>query len=634
MTTPLELARELDVRVEALLSALSELGASPVDYEAPLTAEDEEYLRLRFAPFQKRSFWRSLLGRFRRRPSPEQLDRELFERALPALGAAPPLVSVPPAPAPWDVGEDLSAALAAADTLSLPRTTGERETSPPLTRDEGGHPPAVAGGEAGMESPPESLSTDVLGDIDLSALLGATDLPTAESTQPSGGPEEGDIDLSELLGVAAEPSQAAASAVESTPTPEEMLGLRFESEEGEDDFDLQALLESSVAEPEAAPASKAGGKAKEEPPAVATTPVPTTAPATASATAPLSRWQKVWVGAAAAIMLALAAFVGRYSWVYYQEHRPGGDQRLYDQGVAYLDEEAYDKAAGRLSTLIQNYPDSSLSELAFFKYGEALFGQGKYPAAISTYRRALAFQEQRVKATEAMDYPDILRRQEAQRQIARGMGLSGNYEDAVHEYRQLLELYRNDEIERELKVELAELYSRWGTARGEARPLEMAIGLYQIAAAEHPDAQETVGWYDAAGQAAMALAQLVPASAEEYQADAREALETALAAGDRLGFLPGEEAMLLSRLGRVAEALGDDARTAAAYRRLLSASPELPEEAQAYTGLAQIEMRRAEWHRQEAMRILRRLEARGMAVAVQPPAAGALGDETAVDEKS
>ncbi|MBE7559975.1 hypothetical protein HS125_13955 [bacterium] len=112
-------------------------------------------------------------------------------------------------------------------------------------------------------------------------------------------------------------------------------------------------------------------------------------------------------------MLALAAFVGRYSWVYYQEHRPGGDQRPTTAGRGPPGR-GLTQSRRRLSTLIQNYPDSSLSELAFFKYGEALFGQGKYPAAISTYRRALAFQEQRVKATEAMDYPDILRRQEAQ----------------------------------------------------------------------------------------------------------------------------------------------------------------------------------------------------------------------------
>ncbi|MBE7559976.1 hypothetical protein HS125_13960 [bacterium] len=85
----------------------------------------------------------------------------------------------------------------------------------------------------------------------------------------------------------------------------------------------------------------------------------------------------------------------------------------------------------------------------------------------------------------------------------------------MHEYRQLLELYRNDEIERELKVELAELYSRWGTARGEARPLEMAIGLYQIAAAEHPDAQETVGWTTRPDRAAAALAQLGSGLREE-----------------------------------------------------------------------------------------------------------------------
>ncbi len=609
MTTPLELARELDVRVEALMQSLAEAGGRPLDYEATLSVEDVEHLRARFAAPRRRSIFARVLDRLRRKPNREQIDRELYARAMPDVAdvAAPPQAPAP-ASLPEVPADDALTALSAVELLddSVPEAPAE---------------PAVAAG----------VASDSGGEIDLGALLGAA---TEVAPTPASA-DEGDVDLSALLG--ATPQAAAEPAA----SPEELLGLSFEADQGEEDFDLQALLESSIveAEPAPKPAAKTKAKARDEdldlsqlPPAA---PAPV-APATGR-TAPLSPMQKIWVIAAAAIMLALAGVVGRSYWVYYQEHRPGGDQRLFAQGLGCLEAKQYDKAAERLGKLIQNYPQSPLSEQAFFKYGAALFGQGKYPAAVSTYRRALEFQERRVAATENLDYPDIAQRQEAQVQVARGLALSGNFEDAAEEYDKLLKLYRNDEIERSLKLELAELYSHWGVKRGDSEPLEMSVGLYQIVAAENPRAQATVGWYDAIGQACVALAKLEHASAEAHQRDARDAFRTALSSGAELGFNAGQEESILCELGRACEQLDDDAGTVAAYNQLLERSPDLPQQAQAYTGLSEIEMRKADLHREQALREMRRIEARigtAAAEAVLPSQSRFPGGNEVVEEKS
>lgn len=631
--TPLELARELDTRVEALLRCLAEAGAGELDYESELSELQARYLRARFDPGRGSFFgrlWRRLSARRRAR-----LDRELFERALPTPDLPAQLAeSLPPAPLPaeahsfpslsdpsgeifptgseFEINED--------DLLAMVRESRTEAESPAVPAPE----------EAGWSGSDE-LETNQSGEIDLSALLGAVEesLP-AEESSPS-RVDDGEVDLEGLLSETPAPAAVAEPA-----TPEEMLGLDFGAETEEDDFDLQALLESSIGEPVAEPAPKARADDVELVAPATTAAVEADTPAPEPGR-PYSRMQKMLAVAAGFILLCLVGVLGRYYWIYYQEHRPGGDAALYQRGVAYLEEEQFEKAANRLATLIRNYPESELSERAFFKYADALFGEGKYSAAVANYRRALRFQESRSEALPDVDYPDMAMRRAAQIQIARSLGLAGHFEDAADEYRNLLEIYARDEIARSLEIELADLYFRWGVKRGETEPLERAIGLYQIAAIKYPSMPDGVDWHAAAGRACVEWSLLESASAEEHLAGAREAFETALALGQSLGFAEGEAEEILARLARVGEALGDDELTASAHQRLLELAPSLPQQAEAYTGLARIEMRRAEEHRDEARRMMRRIEARRGQVESLPDAAGPLrllAGEEGLEEKS
>ena len=593
--TPIELARELDLRVEAVMDALRAEGVAGLDYESELVAPQVAAVRRRLAT--RSPWWKRLLARFLRRPSAEELDRELFARATGT--AFPDRARDVPEPS---LGQDLSF-LAPDAEGEMP---GEQRPAPPASVDL------------------RRVEINRSGELDLGSLLGAmgaagfeqvevpAELPEADEEEeipeeveafaeadafvaPS-DEEDDEVDLAALLEGRGETHHVEAGVL----SPEAMLGLELEGDVGDDDFDLQALLDSSFVE--------APGESVEEDEFDLRTELVVEEPRRAAPTAK-SKQRVVLVAAATVVMLASAVFIGRMFWVYYQEHRPGGDEVLYAAGMAALEAGNYPRASDRLGRLIHNYPESGRSEEAFFAYADALFGEGKYPAAVGLYRRALDFQEDRVEATPGMDYPDVALRRNAERQVARGLAHMSEYAEAARTYQDLLQRYGRDSIAGELRIELAELYSAWGRRQGDSEVLHRALSRFEEALILDPENPDSVAWSAAAGRLYVDLASLAPASAEENLQWAREQFNLALSKGRRTDFKPGQEEAILADLGHIGERTGAGAVVASAYRLLLSASPTLAQQAQAHTGLAELEMRGAVLAEEEAERDLRRLQA-------------------------
>jgi tetratricopeptide (TPR) repeat protein len=644
MTTPRELAQELGIRTEELVSRLMEVGDGQMEFDSPLNEEQTAFLRKEMKPS---GLLNKLKGIFKRKPKGGDLDKELYLQALdtgdlpPASAAPSPPKSVPrdenlssplaqamaePSPessqdtAEDDVGgldfdeleslaelepvptaestedneEDLGGLdLDELESLEELEPVPDTESSAKAEEDLGGldfdelkslveQEPAPAPDEPVESEEPVPVTED--GDIDLSSLFGGEDEPeekpeaSSPTTAPAASdPADEDVSLESLLQADEGDSAGAEGA-----TPDDALGLALDTEDEDEDFDLQALLESSIS-----PEAQAPLEDSDE-----------VAPQAAQEEVEKESSSRSMVGMAisgvfALVLLAIVGMTGKMLWTYYLEHREGGDEVLYAEGIKHLEAGRSAEAVNRLGTLIRNYPNSELSEKAFFAYADASYMDEQYSAAKERYKGALKFQSQRVQRTEEMDYPDIERRKQAQWRIADCLVRMRDYENAVKAYLEFLDEFPADKISLKVEGELAGLYGTWGQDRREKEALIKAVGRYQIAMLKYPDAQEAVNWNLELGRNYMWLARTDDENAQEYWNSALRAYNDALQEGVRLSFNTGEQEAILAEKGKVTAYLELDDISKRSYQQLLALRPNQQESTQAYIGLSEIALARA-----------------------------------------